>query len=81
MTVLDKNFQIQFAGLTLQVETIEMPGQVLFRISFPDKRAPLIIGRVFNADHEKFWTSIPEGRLKEARQIGPLIEAWYRSNK
>ena len=81
MIGLDKNFQIQFAGVPLQVETIEVPKQVLFRISFPDQRLPLMIGRVYNADQQKFWTSIPEGRLKEAQQIGPLIEARYRANK
>ena len=81
MIGLDKNFQIQFAGVPLQVETIEIPKQVLFRITFPDARLPLTIGRVYNADQKKFWTSIPEGRLKEAQQFGPLIETHYRNNK
>ena len=81
MLGLDKSFQIQFADLNLLIETIEIPKQVLFRVTFPDKRLPLTIGRVYNFNHEKFWTSIPEGRLKEAQQIGPLIEAWYRANK
>ncbi len=34
-----------------------------------------------NANNEKFWTSIPEGRQELAQQVGPLIENYYRSKK
>lgn len=43
---------------------------------FQDGRKPLVIARASNVDAAKFWTSIPEGRQKEANEVGSLIETY-----
>lgn len=79
MRGLEDNFQLINNKGTLNVSVFELHNQVLFRIEFPDNTPPLIIGRIHDALGKKFWSSIPEGRLEEATEIGPLIESYYRS--
>jgi len=81
MVELEKIFYIELAGQQLQVETATISKQVLFHICFPDHRKPFTISRIYSFDRQRFWTSIPEGRFREAQQIGPLIEAYYRAKQ
>lgn len=73
------HFVINHPGLSLQVERLKLPGHSAFRIVFQDGRKPLVIARASNADAAKFWTSIPEGRQKEADEIGGLIMTYLES--
>ena len=53
--------------------------QVIFRIVFSDKRPPLVITRAEHSNVHKFWTSIPEGRQKEAEEVGTLISEYFKN--
>lgn len=75
----EDHFEIVHLSFHLQVERLKIPGHSAFRVIFSDGRKPLVLARASNADAVKFWTSIPEGRQKEADEIGQLIE--YHINK
>lgn len=51
---------------------------MVFVIKFQDGTAPLVVTRAHGEKKPVFWTSIPEGRQKEADLIGPLIADHYR---
>jgi len=42
-------------------------------------KTPVVVTRADNFQGGKFWTSIPEENQNLAEEIGPLIEAFYRS--
>ena len=71
-------FTIFYAGKTVSVEPIRKGNSFLFMIIFPDGTPRLAITRAVGEDMHKFWTSIPEGRQKEAERIGPLIVSHYQ---
>ncbi len=52
--------------------------ELIFRIQFAYNQAPLVITRAVHANANHFWTSIPEGRQKEAEEIGPLISEYFK---
>jgi len=81
MAVGDEKFELEVRGVTLKVERLSLPGHVAFRIVFSSERKPLVIARAINADAVRFWTSIPEGRQKEAEGVGILIEEYLQSKK
>ncbi|MES2429291.1 MAG: hypothetical protein V4556_00040 [Bacteroidota bacterium] len=74
-------FDLEFGVNTIRVERLEIPGQTFFRVNFSNKIPTLNLLRATNSQNEKFWTSVPEGRLVLAQQIGLLIEQYYRSKK
>jgi hypothetical protein len=75
--MMDHNhFQFEHSGVTLTVEKLNVPKQMVFRVSFSSKRASIVIARAVNADNTVFWTSIPEGRQPEAEGVGKLIEEY-----
>ena len=53
--------------------------QVIFRVTFSNKKSPLVVTRAIHSNAYKFWTSIPEGRQKEAEEIGALIAEYFKS--
>lgn len=68
-------FEITSEDGLLKVRRVDLAGQTVFHILFPDPhKKPLIITRALNADAAKFWTSVPQGRQPEAEKIGPLID-------
>ena len=69
------NFELDHKGVKLKVQSFLLNGQQIYRVVFPDNRKPLVIARPLNANATRFWTSIPEGRQKEAEEIGTLIAA------
>lgn len=77
---LDK-FELEYKGVTMTVERLPLPGHVSFRVIFSSARQPLVIARATNAEMTKFWTSIPEGRQKEAEGVGALIQEYLQSKK
>lgn len=74
-------FDLTWEEIILRVERMQVPGQTFFKVIFSNQVPELILLRATNASQEKFWTSVPEGRLELAQQVGPLIEAYYRSKK
>jgi hypothetical protein len=79
MIDLNKPFTISQAGQELQVQPRKTSRGVLFFIRFQDGRLPLVITRAHGEHKPVFWTSVPEGRQREAEQIGPAITAHYQA--
>ena len=76
-----ERFEITYNNVTMNVERLQLPGHTAFRVVFSSARKPLILARATNADQAKFWTSIPEGRQKEAEGMGVLIEDYFKNKK
>ena len=77
----ENNFTLQSHGVTLTVRRLNLPGHVVFRVEFSSAREPIVVARATNADTKRFWTSIPEGRQKEAEGVGKLLEQYFQSIK
>ncbi|MBL7709863.1 MAG: hypothetical protein JNJ86_12380 [Chitinophagaceae bacterium] len=75
-----KPFELQLNSVTMKVYELDIPKFTAYRIVFSSPRPQLIVARARNADKKVFWTSIPEGRQKEAEALGNLIED-YLSKK
>jgi hypothetical protein len=75
-----EKFTIIYNEAELQVEWLSINGVSIFRVPV-NNQSPLFVTRADKENGKKFWTSVPEGRQAEAEAIGPLIEAWYRSNQ
>jgi hypothetical protein len=78
---MENSFELDHNGGRIKVQRHSISGQVVFRVQFPDKRQPLILTRALNSNATRFWTSVPEGRQKEADEIGPLITQYYNTKK
>lgn len=66
-------FDLDFKGGKIRVQRHFVANQTIYRIVFADKRPALVVTRALNENAARWWTSIPEGRQKEANEIGPLI--------
>ena len=75
------DFELDFKGNKIKVRRRTVSGRVIFGIQFPDRKKDLVITRATHADGYKFWTSIPEGRLKEAEELGSLIGAHLKEEQ
>ncbi len=75
------NFDLELNGVIMKVKKINLPGYTAFQVAFSSRRTPIVVARATNFDADKFWTSIPEGRQKEAEGIGKLIEEYFRSHQ
>lgn len=75
----DQPFQITYGNTVLSIRPVNMQDRLAFHVSFSSERKPLLVVRAkdFNAVH--FWTSMPEGRQKEAIGVGRLIEDYISS--
>lgn len=61
--------EIEIQGLKIAVSEHIVNGQQVFRLSFSDNRKPMVIARAKTWNGET-WTSIPQGRQKEAEDFG-----------
>jgi len=73
-----ENFKLKLGDVDILVKEHVIGEAKVFRINFSDKRAPLNIHRV-SAGGVKTWMSIPQGRQKEAEQIGSLISDHFKT--
>jgi hypothetical protein len=72
-------FQIDYKGGKIKVQRHSIGGSTtVFRIGFSNGTPALVITRATGEHIGLHWTSIPEGRLNEAQEIGPLIEHYYK---
>ncbi|MEJ0106578.1 MAG: hypothetical protein WDO19_30310 [Bacteroidota bacterium] len=76
-----ETFELQLNGVVMQVQELDLPKYSAFRIIFSSKRAPLVVARTKDAGKNIFWTSIPEGRQKEAEGVGKLIEEYFQKKE
>ena len=75
------NFELQSTDGKIQVRRHSIGAQVIFRVTFSNKRSPLVLTRAAHSTAFKFWTSIPEGRQREAEEIGELISEYFKTIK
>ncbi|HMH34558.1 MAG TPA: hypothetical protein VK543_16080 [Puia sp.] len=75
----ENNFELQVNNVTIKVERLNLPGHVAFQVTFTSARLPIVIARAEDFNASRFWTSIPEGRQKEAEGVGILIEEYFKS--
>jgi len=72
----DQQFTFESHGVTLDCMRLDLAGYVAFHVKFSSNRRPLTIARAKGMNAPFFWTSIPEGRQKEAEGVGKLIEEY-----
>ena len=72
-------FEIILSDITMIVTSHILASDEVFRIEFSDKRPALIVHEALGGNRP-FWTSIPQGRQKEAEFFGARI-AEYLKNK
>ena len=72
------NFELDFEEGKIHVHRHLVGTQTIFRVKFSDTRQPLVVTRATHANAYKFWTSIPEGRQKEAEEVGALISEYFK---
>jgi len=76
----EDNFILDYNGVTMDVHRLNLPGYIAFSVHFSSKRKPIVVARTEN-EFKKFWTSVPEGRQKEAEGVGGLIEDYFKNKK
>ena len=79
MAVPETKFELNYKDGTIRVQRHSIGAQVIFRVTFSNKTTPLILTRAIHANAYKFWTSIPEGRQREAEEVGALISEYFKS--
>ena len=73
-------FDLVYNGIPIKVKEHHVNSQILFIMQFSDNTPNLVLTRATGSEIGKHWTSIPEGRLKEAEAIGPLIAEYIKKN-
>jgi hypothetical protein len=73
------DFTLDFMDGTIRVQRHSIGAQVIFRVTFSNKRTPLVVTRALHSNAYRFWTSIPEGRQQEAEEVGALISEYFKS--
>lgn len=71
-------FTVKIGEKKLKITLRKAGGSTVFVAEFPDGNQPLVVTRANGEKNPVFWTSIPEGRQKEAEGVGPLITAHYK---
>ena len=74
-------FELNFKDGMIRVQRHLVSNQIIYRIVFSDKRNPFVITRALTENAPHWWTSIPEGRQREAEEIVPLIEKYLEAKK
>lgn len=72
-------FQIEWRNKELDVVPKKIGGDWVYIVRFPDRTPPLMLTLATKEKGGHFWTSVPEGRQKEAEQIGPMIIGHYQN--
>ncbi|CAH0266102.1 MULTISPECIES: hypothetical protein [unclassified Pedobacter] len=81
MRELEPAFELSLNETILRISEHELAGKRVFHVNFGAGVKPLIITVGLSVRNEKFWTSIPEGRQKEAQQIGKMIAEHIRAKR
>ena len=77
----DNHFEIELNGVTMKFTRLNLPGHIAFKVEFSSIRKPIVVVRAVDFEASHFWTSVPEGRQREAEGIGKLIEEYFHSKK
>lgn len=69
-----ETFNIRFKGDTISIETYKSKGIEVYLVKLSDS-GPLFITKSVSANtNYEFWTSVPEGQLTLANEIGKIID-------
>lgn len=74
-----EKIELKLNNVTMEVTALDLPKYTAFRIVFSSSRPPLVVARTKDADKNTWWTSIPEGRQKEAEGVGKLIDDYFQN--
>ena len=74
-------FEIKYGNTSLYITPIDLTDRLAFRVSFSSSRKPLLVVRAVDSNGNRFWTSMPEGRQKEAEGVGALIEEYIQEHE
>lgn len=74
------SFELDFCKEKIKITRHSLGSDVIYRVVFSDKSQPLVLTRT-HSNTDKFWTSIPEGRQKEAEEIGSIISEYFKTIK
>jgi hypothetical protein len=77
----DQNFSFEAYGVTLTCQRLDIQGAVAYLVSFSSNRKSIVVAKAEFVNHPANWTSIPEGRQKEAEGVGQLIETFLAEKK
>ncbi len=77
----DEIIELELNGVKIIAQQLNLPGYTAFRVSFDSPRPSIVVARANDFNAARFWTSIPEGRQKEAEGVGALIEKYIKSKK
>jgi len=80
ITTKDEKFSFESHGVIIMCQRLPLQGYVAYHVYFSSKRKPIVIAQARFQDSDARWTSIPEGRQKEAEGIGALIEQYLSTN-
>ena len=72
-----EKFNIDYKNNSATVEVLSIAGQTIYRVVFANRNA-LILTRATNSNAARFWTSIPEGKMEMAEEVGVLIEQYLK---
>jgi hypothetical protein len=75
------NFELDFQDGRIRVQRRLVANQTVYVVVFSDKRSHLVLTRATGDNANFFWTSVPEGRQKEAELVGPVIANHIRNNQ
>ena len=76
----DEQFSFEAFGVTIHCQKLDISKDVVYHVAFSSNRKPIVIARARFEDSKARWTSVPEGRQKEAEGIGALIEQYLSTN-
>ena len=77
----DEIFSFESHGVTITCQRLPIPRQVVYHVNFSSSRKPITVARAKFVDSDTRWTSIPEGRQKEAEGVGALIDQYLANKK
>ena len=77
----DEQFSFESHGVVITCQKLDVAKDPVYHVTFSSNRKPIVIARARFEESDARWTSIPEGRQKEAEGIGALIEKYLSAKK
>jgi hypothetical protein len=75
------DFELDYFGVMLHIQVLEMQERTVFRVIFTDGQEDLYITRATLTDGRKYWMSVPENpkRQDDAVMIGRSIVGYFKA--
>ena len=78
LEAIDLDLPLVYKDVNIRVRKQLVKATEFFIVAFEDKRPNLALTLGKKLSGKPFWTSIPEGRQKEAQEIGYLIDNHFK---